>query len=455
MRDDLVDVGDGLGVLRAHGGEDLRVGLDRVGVQRSSACFVVIVQRPRSRLSVKSIRVSRWPHFDGSESSTCAPVAVLVTNRCGDVAVRVAEEDRVDAGDLLGDERRRVLVRQFGAVAGGAAVAAVRGDQHDVGAAARASPAPTSRRWRPGRRSAACPRRWPGPRWRRRGWSGRGCRPAAFGAPWPRSTFLMTYGAYAGRRSCTLTALAARAGKPSWLDPQGQQRQPVVELVVAQRHRVVVDDVHRAGHRVLLAGRGDRLLLGVVRGQRRALDRVAGVEDQGRLAAPLGPDLVDQRGDLGQADVVVRAVVVLGVLVVVPVVDVAVGVRRAEQREVPGRGGAGVVLCRCQDSGAAPASPPATKGAVAAAAATARTVRREVPEGLFMSGTLCIPDSRCMSGAVRPWRGRGSGRAWRRFSRAWPGVAAGHRPPAGRRRPSGTSAGPGRRRGRAAGCTPG
>ena len=47
------------------------------------AAFDVIVQRLRSRLSWKSIRVSRWPHFDGSDSSTCAPVAVLVTKRCG------------------------------------------------------------------------------------------------------------------------------------------------------------------------------------------------------------------------------------------------------------------------------------------------------------------------------------------------------------------------------------
>jgi hypothetical protein len=47
------------------------------------ARFPVIVQRPRDRVSVKSIRVSRCPHFDGSDSSTCSPVARLVTNRCG------------------------------------------------------------------------------------------------------------------------------------------------------------------------------------------------------------------------------------------------------------------------------------------------------------------------------------------------------------------------------------
>ena len=184
---------------------------------------------------------------------------------------------------------------------------------------------------------AACPRRCPCPRWPRRGWSGRGCRPRSVGAP-GRATHLLD-ARTAGRpacRSATFTAFAASAGKPSWRIHRSQQRQAVVELVVAQRHGVVVDDVHRPGHRVLLAGGGDRLLLGVVGGQRGALDGVAGVEDQRGLAAPLGADLVDQGGQLRDADVVVRAVVVLGVAVVVPVVDVAVGVRGAEDGEVPG-----------------------------------------------------------------------------------------------------------------------
>ena len=58
----------------------------------------------------------------------------------------------------------------------------------------------------------------------------------------------------------------------------------VVELVVAERGGVVADEVHRVGHRVDAAA-GDRLDPGVVVGQRGALDGVAGVERQDRLAA--------------------------------------------------------------------------------------------------------------------------------------------------------------------------
>ena len=78
---------------------------------------------------------------------------------------------------------------------------------------------------------------------------------------------------------------------------------------------------------------GDRLDLGVVVGERRALDGVAGVEGEGVAGPPLGADGLDERGRLGQADVVVLAVVVLGVLEVVPVVDVAVQVGRADHGE--------------------------------------------------------------------------------------------------------------------------
>ncbi len=47
------------------------------------ADLAVTVQRPFSRVSVKSIRVSRWPHFDGSEVRTRSPVVRLVTNFSG------------------------------------------------------------------------------------------------------------------------------------------------------------------------------------------------------------------------------------------------------------------------------------------------------------------------------------------------------------------------------------
>ena len=106
----------------------------------------------------------------------------------------------------------------------------------------------------------------------------------------------------------------------------------VVELVVAQRRRVVADGVHGLGHRVH-GPAGDRVDLGVVVGQRRALDRVAGVEQERVGRPPLGAHRRHQGGDLGQADVVVGRVVVLGVLEVVPVEDVAVGVRRAQHGE--------------------------------------------------------------------------------------------------------------------------
>ncbi len=114
-----------------------------------------------------------------------------------------------------------------------------------------------------------------------------------------------------------------------------EQRDAVVELVVAERCRVVPDQVHGVGHRVHAAG-GDRLDLGEVVGERRSLDGVAGVEDEQRVAAdPLALRL-DQGLHLGDADVVVGGVVVLGVLVVVPVEDVPVEIGRAEDRQPGG-----------------------------------------------------------------------------------------------------------------------
>ena len=107
---------------------------------------------------------------------------------------------------------------------------------------------------------------------------------------------------------------------------------PVVELVVAQGCCVVADQVHRRGHRVDRAG-GDRVDLGVVVGQRRALDGVAGIEGEDRLPGPLRAHRLDQRAHLGQPDVVVGLVVELLVLEVVPVDDVAVQVGRAEHAE--------------------------------------------------------------------------------------------------------------------------
>ncbi len=112
----------------------------------------------------------------------------------------------------------------------------------------------------------------------------------------------------------------------------------VVELVVAERGGVVPAEVHRGRHRVGAAV-GDRRDPGVVVGQRGALDGVAGVDGDDRLAAVLALERLDQGGHLGDADVVGRGIGELGVLEVVPVEDVAVQVGGAEHGQ-PGPGGA-------------------------------------------------------------------------------------------------------------------
>jgi hypothetical protein len=112
-----------------------------------------------------------------------------------------------------------------------------------------------------------------------------------------------------------------------------QQRDAVVELVVAQGRGVISDRVHRRGHRVDAAG-SDRLDLGVVVRQGSALDRVARIDEERAGSSSVLTDLVDQRGDLRETEVVLGLVVVLGILEVVPVEGVAVQVRRAHDREV-------------------------------------------------------------------------------------------------------------------------
>ena len=289
------------------------------------------------RRAVKSIRVSRWPHLDGSESQHLRAGGGVGDELLHDLVVRVTEEDRVDAGDLLGDQRDRVLVRQLRAVAGGAAVAAVGGDDHDVGAALAHDRHPLGGGGDHVVEDAACPRRWPCPRWRHPGWSGRGCRPEGrrvVAAEGDLLDHVRQEGRLAGR---LVDRVGGERREAELADPQREQRQAVVELVVAQRDGVVLRCTFIASAIGCVSPvAGDRLLLGVVGGQRGALDGVTGVEHQGRLAAALRADLVDQGGQLRDADVVVLAVVVLGVLVVVPVVDVAVGVRGAEDGQVPG-----------------------------------------------------------------------------------------------------------------------
>ena len=144
---------------------------------------------------------------------------------------------------------------------------------------------------------------------------------------------------------------------------RAQGVEPVVVLVVAQRGGVVADGVHRGGHRVLRAP-GDRVDLGEVVGQRRALDGVPRVEGEAPVGAPLGPHGLDERGGLGDADLVALGVAVGGVAEVVPVVDVAVQVGGAEHGQpeaarpvvVPVRavvGGGGLCVGGGEEPGAA------------------------------------------------------------------------------------------------------
>ncbi len=330
---DLVHVRHGLVVLALGDGQHLRVGLDRVGVQR---------RRRRGRDLPAAVLTDQIEVHLGDPLAPLRRLRgqdLLAGRGVGDELLRdlqvgVPEEDRVDAGHLLGDQADRVLVRQLGTVAGGAAVTAVRDHDHDVRAAAPNLRHPLGggldhaeevqlaldvalvpdRDTRVGQAQDA---------------DAQGRRVLA-------ERDLLDDVRREGRLAVLGAHRVGRQGREAELpDPQVQQRQAVVELVVAEHDRVVAQHVHRLGHRVLLTGGGDRLLLGVVRGQRRALDRVAGVEHQ-RAAGRLGAQLVDQRGGLGDADVVVRGVVVLGVLVVVPVVDVAVQVRSAQDGQVEG-----------------------------------------------------------------------------------------------------------------------
>ena len=142
-------------------------------------------------------------------------------------------------------------------------------------------------------------------------------------------TVLMTHGLKTGAPVFQSTELADSSGKFELLLEGAQGVEAVVVLVVAERGGVVADLVHRGRHGVRRAA-GDRVDLGVVVRERCALDRVAGVDRQGALGADLGTDRLDDRRRLGDADVVGLAVGVLDVLEVVPVVDVAVQVGRAE-----------------------------------------------------------------------------------------------------------------------------
>ncbi|CAM5226794.1 hypothetical protein SALBM135S_08197 [Streptomyces alboniger] len=113
-----------------------------------------------------------------------------------------------------------------------------------------------------------------------------------------------------------------------------QHRNPVIELVVPERRRVITDRVHRLRHRMhRTVLRGDRIDLRVVIRELRALNRVTRVDEQGVVPPLLLADLVHQRRYLRQAHIIVVLVVELPVREVIPVEDIAVQVSGAEDSE--------------------------------------------------------------------------------------------------------------------------
>lgn len=316
-----------------------------------------------------------------------------------DLEVRVADEHGVDAGDLLGEERARVLdVGQRVAPRRLAVVAGVARDDDDVGAGGLEAGHHDLRLLDDaGELHLALdvglvPDRDAG------GHETEDADLDRLGVG--QATVLMTHGLKTGAPVFQSTELAESRGKSSLLLERPQRVEAVVVLVVAEGGGVVADLVHRRGHRVRRAA-GDGVDLGVVVGQRRALDRVAGVDRQGALATDLGPDRLDDRGGLGHADVVGLGVGVLGVLEVVPVVDVAVQVGRAEHGQTDdlavgagaGRSGSGV-----GGRGRAHAREArATDGGEGQQAATGGGGSEEVRVGSVLMSSFAV---RCSIGAV-------------------------------------------------------
>ena len=106
----------------------------------------------------------------------------------------------------------------------------------------------------------------------------------------------------------------------------------IVELVIAQRSRLVAEHVHRLDDRMEIAFL-HAMLIGHVVAHRVSLQEIAVIDEEG--IAGLGADCVDNRGGAGKAQRVVRLV---AVIVVGKDMDVDIGgFHDAQMRLIGGR----------------------------------------------------------------------------------------------------------------------
>ena len=131
------------------------------------------------------------------------------------------------------------------------------------------------------------------------------------------------------RRAVERLDVGADEGERGGAQGRRQERQPVVELVVADRGRVVAEQVHGPDHRMVVRRRQMSRERHVI-AERIALDDVAVVEQQ--AVGDLGARGRDQRRDLGQADRIV-----LPILIIIVVVDEHVQVGGLEQPDAQSR----------------------------------------------------------------------------------------------------------------------
>ncbi|MDZ7709436.1 MAG: hypothetical protein U5K36_04615 [Roseovarius sp.] len=120
--------------------------------------------------------------------------------------------------------------------------------------------------------------------------------------------------------------IGADQRKPRLLQRRLQPVEAEIELVIAERGRVIAHEVHGADHRVpalpAIAGPGGEI------GERRALHEIAVVEEKAAIRTRLGTRLPDQRGQPRQA---IPGVVLAGEIVERQ--QVAMHVRRGEDAQ--------------------------------------------------------------------------------------------------------------------------